>query len=91
MPRVPPARCLYQPVSPGRAGRLRCAIGVGQHAGEAPILIRDLLDHDVRVLWPLAEDADQRCGELRDDFFFLLARCAFGDLEVDVRHRCSPD
>jgi hypothetical protein len=40
---------------------------VGEHAGEAPVLLDDLLDGHVGVLGPLVQHARQDLGELAHD------------------------
>ena len=52
-----------------------------------PILLGNLLQHDMRVLGLLPEDAHERISERMDQRGLLLTTGAGGDLDVDVRHR----
>src|SRR5690606_21939378 len=60
---------------------------VGEHAGEAPVLLRDLLDHDMGVFRLLAQDPDERARDLFDEPGLLVGRRAFGELQVYAWHR----
>jgi hypothetical protein len=52
----------------------------------APILIVNVLDHDVNVFGLFIQDANETVSDLANQLRFLLTRRARGDLHVDVRH-----
>ncbi len=47
---------------------------IGQVAGEAPVLVPDFLDDDMRVFGFPPEMADMRVGDLLDDHPLLFDR-----------------
>ena len=65
---------------------------VRQLAGESPVFLNNLLNHDVDVLRFLPQHAHKRICHIFHQFGFLRSRRTFDDLNVDVGHigRLSP-
>ena len=59
---------------------------VGQHSCKPPIFLGHLVDHDVDVLWLLAQQPDERVRNLSDQLALLFAGDRGSELYVNVRH-----
>ncbi len=71
----------------GLLGSLRLLPVVCQDAGKPPILIFDLLDDNVNVLWIFTQLTDQGVRDIANEVGLLLAGRTPGDLDVYVGHR----
>lgn len=59
----------------------------GQHARKSPVLRLNLINHNVRVLRPLAEHTLQGVRDLSDYLRLLLgSNAVLGDANIDVGH-----